>query len=143
MTKIDRFWSKVEKTSSCWIWKGNVGSNGYGQFGYNYKVVSSHRLAYQLTKGEIPEGMELDHLCKNTLCVNPEHLEIVNRRENTLRSSNFAAVNARKTHCIRGHEFTSKNTIVLANRGRSCRTCQNERNKIWMRNYKKPKVLKS
>lgn len=124
-----RFWSKVEIPSNqkmCWEWKGSKDSNGYGRFYYNYRNVSAHRLAYELLKGVIPIGKELDHLCRNILCVNPDHLEAVEHRENILRGSGFAAQEARQTHCIHGHEFTKENTENRKNNKRRCRTCHRE-----------------
>lgn len=86
----------------------------------------AHRVAYELTRGKVPTNMCLDHLCKNRLCVNPEHLEIVTLVENVMRGESLHARNARKTHCKSGHEFTKENTYIHPQRGsRLCRTCRN------------------
>jgi hypothetical protein len=90
------------------------------------KQHKAHRLTYELAKGAIPEGFHVDHLCEMTLCCNPDHLEAKLPEKNILRSSNPAAVNARKTHCINGHEFNGDNTYVRGDGSRSCRTCQRE-----------------
>jgi hypothetical protein len=92
------------------------------------KLLKAHRVTYALVKGPIPAGLQLDHLCRNTSCVNPNHLEAVTTRENTMRSTGLSALNAKKTHCLRGHEFTPENTYVKRGDGaRVCRQCAAER----------------
>lgn len=88
MSSIDRFWSKVNKTDSCWIWTATLYDSGYGRFRYNNKWNKAHRIAYNFLVGEIPEGLELDHLCRVRCCVNPDHLEPVTHRENMVRGAN-------------------------------------------------------
>lgn len=134
---MKRFWTKVNKTSNCWNWTGAVIQNGYGQFFFGGKVVGAHRASYEINVAQIPEGMEIDHLCRNRKCVNPEHLEVVTRQVNQLRSNSVSGINARKTHCVRGHEYTSENTY-LEKKGKSCRTCRNKANS---RYYAAKKVL--
>jgi hypothetical protein len=111
--------------SGCWIWTGNKIAGGYGTMrvgGKRREYV--HRVSYRLHKGPIPDGYHLDHLCRQRLCVNPEHLEAVLPRVNILRGVGATAQHARKTHCPRGHEYTPENTITPAGRrGRRCRTC--------------------
>jgi hypothetical protein len=87
-------------------------------------MIYAHRLAYQLLVGPIPEGLVIDHLCRNPPCQNPAHMECVTHRENTLRGASPHAMNARKTHCKRGHEFTFQNTYVDAKGCRSCLACR-------------------
>lgn len=97
-----RFWGRVNKTESCWLWTGSSRVRGYGGFWYHGKTWSSHRLAYIWTKGEIPEGMVLDHTCRVRSCVNPDHLRVVTPKQNTLENSMaVTAINARMTHCFR------------------------------------------
>lgn len=120
---MKRFWSKVKKTKGCWEWQGATIRNGYGAFG-SYKgstQVGAHRVSYELTIGEIPSGMEIDHLCRNRSCVNPDHLEVVTRKENQLRSNSVSGVNARKKECIRGHLITY---VRPDGKGRECITCK-------------------
>jgi HNH endonuclease len=79
-----RFWTKVDKTDKCWNWKGCL-RNGYGLVKMKGKMRQASRVAFELVKGEIPDGLEIDHICQNTLCVNPDHLEAVTHRENVRR----------------------------------------------------------
>lgn len=122
----ERFWSKVEKTDTCWLWRGCVGGNGYGQFSVTHrKNVGAHRFAYELLVGPIPEGLSLDHLCRVIICVNSSHLEAVPIRINILRGETLAAANAKKTHCAQGHPFDETNTYLNRNKsGRAQRTCR-------------------
>lgn len=120
-----RFWAKVEKTDGCWLWTGStVPPSGYGKTYYEREYWLAHRLSYAASRGPIPEGLEVDHLCKVRLCVRPDHLEAVTARENTKRADSPTGHNARQTHCQDGHEFTPENTYVYASHGgRRCRTC--------------------
>ncbi len=114
--------------SGCWEWTGPT-LNGYGT-AYSPAAQNrrmAHRVVYEALVGEIPDGMVLDHLCRNPLCVNPDHLELVTQIENLLRGSGTrAGENTRKTHCKRGHPFDETNTHW--HRGeRICRACARER----------------
>lgn len=106
----------------CWEWKG-CKSVGYGKISGYSKMHSTHRVAYTLWRGLIPDGCALDHLCRNRACANPAHLEIVTHRENILRGTGVTARNALKTHCKYGHEFTPDNTYARQD-GRECLTCK-------------------
>jgi hypothetical protein len=123
-----RLMSKVTVVpeTGCWVvdlWKGAR----YGRVVYKGRKWLAHRAFYDLLVGPIPEGLTLDHLCRNTPCVNPEHLEPVTQRENNLRADDSPTTqNARKTHCKRGHEFTPENTTVC-NGSRYCRACMRRR----------------
>lgn len=122
----DRFWIKVEKTETCWLWTAATVKGGYGTIrigGVGSPMESAHRVAYELLVGPIPDGLHLDHLCRVRRCVNPAHLEPVTCAENLLRGESFSAVNAVKTECLRGHAFTEENTYYTG-RGRDCRTCK-------------------
>ncbi|NUO35605.1 MAG: HNH endonuclease [Dermatophilaceae bacterium] len=110
--------------SGCWEWTAYVDRNGYGK----YRGVWAHRVAYILAGGVIPDGFHIDHLCRNTKCVNPDHLEPVTPRENLLRGNNRAAVVIREGKCIRGHERTPENVYIHPSTGlKRCRTCARER----------------
>lgn len=125
----ERFWRYVEKgtdPADCWVWRGLVGRWGYGRFyPSSDHGVMAHRFSYESVNGPIPDGLTLDHLCRITSCVNPAHLEPVTVAENLARGDAPPARNARKTRCLRGHEFTSENTYRSGRgRHRSCRTCK-------------------
>jgi hypothetical protein len=128
-TPTERFWIAVGQppATGCWPWRGKMHPEGYGQISVNGRPEWAHRLAYSLLVGRIPEGLQIDHLCRNRACVNPAHLEPVTARENTLRGEGAGARNARKTHCVRGHEFTPENTVVDARGHRSCLACRASR----------------
>ena len=138
---MERFWSKVDKTDSCWNWIACKDKLGYGRFHYGSRTqhVLSHRFAYELIKGNIPEGLELDHLCRNSSCVNPEHLEAVTHQVNNSRGDykNTVLKHRLRIFCERGHPYSIKNTY-MNNNHRYCRTCKREN----MRKYTKQKVNK-
>lgn len=133
-----RFWRKVDKNgpNGCWEWTAALKSSGYPNFWDGTRNVPGHRFSYELLVGPIPEGLNIDHLCRNPLCVNPAHLEPVTQRENVLRGVGFAATNAQMTHCIRGHEFTPENTYVTAKGQRHCRACGALRARVYKRRRK-------
>jgi len=125
----ERFWPKVDLhgTGGCWLWTAGKDRAGYGVFrDESSRQVGAHRWAYLHLVGPVPGGLELDHLCRNPPCCNPAHLEPVTPRENKMRGIGASAVNAAKTHCIHGHEFTPANTYVTPEGHRSCRTCHRE-----------------
>lgn len=121
---VDRFWAKVQRTEGCWEWTGSKLRSGYGQFTVDGKLMYVHRFSYELHIGPIPDGLVIDHLCRNTSCVNPAHLEAVTDRTNILRGTAPAARNAARTHCVHGHEFTAENTQVDRDGHRKCKTCR-------------------
>lgn len=123
LTAPARFWAKVDKTETCWLWTGRLPRSGYGTLSISGKNVQAHRFAYELIVGPIPAGLQLDHLCRVRHCVNPAHLEPVTPRVNVLRGICPAALAARRSHCQRGHEFTPENTYMTPNGRRQCRAC--------------------
>lgn len=123
--EAQRFWSKVDRIAGapCWLWTGNQFHDGYGQFNVQGRQLRAHRWAYEAGVAPIPEGLVIDHRCRNRLCVNPDHMEPVTNQENVLRGIGISAVNARKIRCIHGHEFTTKNTRIRPDGSRACREC--------------------
>jgi len=111
------------KDNGCWIWNRALTQAGYGVFGHENKVVYGHRHMYEKYRGPIPAGMVLDHQCNNKACVNPDHLEVSARGENSSRTAREA------THCMRGHEYNEKNTLYCGNK-RFCRLCRAIREKL-------------
>lgn len=123
-TPARRFWAKVERTPTCWLWTGaNDGRHGYGHVWFGGRYQAAHRVSYQLEVGSIPEGLVLDHLCRNPPCVRPDHLEAVTPRTNTLRGVGGAAEKAQRTHCPAGHPYDTANTYRDKANRRYCRTC--------------------
>lgn len=114
--------------SGCWLWTGALNSRGYSCIGVDGKSQLAHRVSYELHVGPIPEGLQIDHLCRVKRCINPEHLEPVTAQENCARTPE-----AMKTHCVNGHELSGWNLMVKARRSgrviRNCRTCHNAANR--------------
>ena len=134
---IDRLMRRIMPIpeSGCWIWEGYLNPEGYGKIGVEEPVRSvdrTHRVTYRHFKGAIPEGMELDHLCRVRSCCNPEHLEAVTRKENCRRGDCGKITGAQyraKTHCKHGHAFTPENTYSFTIKrngaiGRQCKACR-------------------
>lgn len=119
----DRFWRKVRKTDECWEWDGAVGSHGYGTFWDGGAFVLAHRYSLQLV-GLLRADLHVDHLCRNKVCVRPDHLEMVTQRENNRRA--FAGKRY-VTHCPQGHPYDDANTIVNRKGYRECRICARTR----------------
>jgi hypothetical protein len=119
-----RIADRINTSGDCWLWTGYVESNGYGRVPFDGRSRWAHRVVYQLLVGEIPQGLELDHLCRNPRCVNPSHLEPVTHAENMRRSPIGAPQFHRtKTHCPQGHPYAGDN-LVLFRGMRYCRECQ-------------------
>lgn len=126
-----RFWSHVDRRgdSECWPWTASTDRKGYGIFRMPERPFPAHRWAYNRFVAPVPDDMTVDHVkdwgCTRKDCVNfLAHLEVVTNEENVMRGDGACAVNARKTHCIRDHEFTPSNTMVRKNGGRTCRACK-------------------
>jgi hypothetical protein len=116
--------------TGCWQWQRPL-DNGYGRFWVDGQTVLAHRYSYEIHVGSIPDGLHLDHLCRNRGCVNPAHLEPVTLAVNVLRGEGLSAVNARKTVCKHGHPLTDDNVYVTPRGSRTCRACQRARVVAW------------
>jgi hypothetical protein len=140
-----RFWRKVNKNGPipqekpelgpCWVWTARARGEGYGKFDTGKKHDFAHRLSYELLCGPIPEGLELDHLCRNRLCLNPKHLEPVTRRVNLLRSElTWTSKYAKRTHCNYGHPLSGENLRIIVKKSghfaRECKICRRHRNAV-------------
>lgn len=124
----------VVDENGCWIWQLHLSPGGYGYVKIGPRSarvqVMSHRLSYMAFVGEIPEGLQLDHLCRVRACCNPAHLEPVTCRENLLRGETYAAANVAKSECPQGHPYVAEN-LRKNKPGRNCRECHRE----YMRDY--------
>lgn len=117
--------------TGCWNWTAAISAGSYGSIYYQGRMQKAHRIMWELTRGEIPAGLQLDHLCRNRRCVNPDHLEPVTQSEN-LRRSPLMDRHSHRTHCIRGHEFTERNTRIKPHSGhRVCITCMDMHRRNW------------
>jgi hypothetical protein len=112
----------------CVEWNGYM-EHGYGKVFVGGKMRLVHRLVWEKTHGPIPDGLVLDHLCRNTACVNTDHMEVVTRAVNVMRGLGPCARNARKTTCPKGHLLEGENLCKGEGRRRKCRTCRNARQK--------------
>ena len=135
-----RFFSKIspEPMSGCWLWTGPLTDKGYGSLPFRQKTLSAHKFSYELYVGRVPDGLELDHKCRNPCCVNPQHLEPVTHAENMRRS--------RRTHCRKGHPYSGDNLVICAvpnrpNVGgmRICKICSRK----WKADYDRKHPRKS
>ncbi len=126
---LRRWFARVEvDPGGCWLWTGAHNAAGYSRFSVGLVDYYAHRWGYARFRGPIPDDLQLDHIvCDNPGCVNPWHVEPTTPAANTLRGSAPAAVNARKTECIRGHPFDEANTYRHRRGGRACRACAAER----------------
>lgn len=131
----ERFWEKVEKTDTCWLWTAYVRPNGYGSIQGRRGPLLVHRLAFEWAFGPIRPGLTIDHLCRTRHCVRPAHMEAVANRTNVLRGVGPTAVNAQKTHCPQGHPYSPENTMRRRVRGvdggRLCRECYRQSWRRW------------
>lgn len=129
----DRFWAKVNKTETCWLWTGSKTPDGYGGFWVGGRLRRAHRFSYESFVGTLDVNLQIDHLCKVPSCVRPSHLEQVTQRENMRRGNCESTLNAAKTECPKGHQYSDENTRINKrphSRNRVCRTCDNAANLI-------------
>lgn len=134
-SEAERFWPKVNKTDTCWIWTAGKNGIGYGSFRIGSvkdgtrRQILAHRWAYVEVNGPIPDGLVLDHLCRTPACVRPSHLEAISQQENLLRGIGISAQHAIKTHCPRGHEYRQRKD----RNARWCPTCEYAQRKVRIR----------
>lgn len=108
----------------CWVWIGVQNGSGYGQLCRGGRMLYTHRLEYECARGKIPDGLEIDHLCRVPGCVNPDHMEAVTPVENVMRGHGPTATNARKVRCKRGHALSGPNLYVTPSGYRNCKRCK-------------------
>ena len=122
--------SRCVVVESCWEWMGAASGLGHGRINRGGKSVAPYRMMYELKVGPIPDGLVIDHLCRNPRCLNPDHMEPVTSGENVLRGVGPSAMAARQERCCRGHEYTPENVVWLYDgRARGCRECR----RMWSR----------
>jgi hypothetical protein len=123
---LARFEEKIspEPNSGCWLWDGAINRDGYGNFWLprQRRGIGAHRLSYILAVGPVPDGLEIDHLCRMRCCVNPEHMEPVTKAENARRGI-VGHNSSAKTHCPQGHAYTADNLVKIRTRSRTNRIC--------------------
>jgi len=125
----------MDKKRDCWEWTGSISQHGYGRLTISNnghkKTRSAHRVSYETFVGEIPDGLTIDHLCRNRKCINPNHLEAVTIKENVSRGNPLWKQEAARTHCKYGHEFTEDNMYKYKTKTggvcRNCKTCMKAR----------------
>jgi HNH endonuclease len=120
----ETFWGKVDKAFDCWMWRGAHFNSGYARVKFHGRDTVAHLIAWELTNGPVPAGLELDHLCRNRGCVNPAHLEPVTHRENEVRGNTVIRNNALKIVCHKGHPLSGDNLFVRNDGRRRCRACE-------------------
>lgn len=126
LTGEDRFDSKLfpDPNSGCWLWEGSLSGYRYGTFWFQGRAIKAHRFSYERLVAKIPDGLVLDHKCRNGFCVNPAHLEPVTQRENIMRGCAPASIQARQDSCIHGHRLAGPNLYIKPNGARQCVACR-------------------
>lgn len=114
----------TKQDNGCWLFNGSGRTDKYGKITINWRTWRAHVAAYVAVKGEVPYGLQVAHLCHVPLCCNPDHLEAQTPRVNILDSGGVSAINAKKTHCPKGHEYTTENTMIVKSGRRVCRECR-------------------
>jgi hypothetical protein len=124
----------ADMSGDCWIWQRYISKDGYGRLWYKGQKYVAHKLVYELVFGKVPDGLTLDHLCRNRSCVNPFHLEPVTRGENVLRGDTLPAKNVAKTCCPLGHPLSGANLVTISG-ARRCRICKNKQRREWAKRH--------
>lgn len=140
-TLLERFEAKYipEPMSGCWLWTAFLNPAGYGQIGVGGRAgrpMLAHRVAWEMHRAPIPEGLVIDHLCRNPACINPDHLQPVAQKLNLLRGNTFNARNVAKTHCLQGHPLIGENLYLNSHGGRHCQACRKRNREAWRRRSK-------
>jgi len=136
-SKLDPIVARIgdQDFSECILWAGSVNEDGYGvltlKLGDAVRSITAQRIIYTLFWGEIPDGLVVDHECRNRLCINPYHLRAITNRQNILIGMCVAAQNLRKTHCVAGHPLSGDNVLIVRGGDRSCRMCAQRRKRAW------------
>ena len=121
--------SRIDRSGDCWLWQGAL-SDGYGHVSVDGRGVGVHRVVYEALIAPIPDGLQIDHLCRVRHCVNPDHLEVVTAAENVKRGS-VGDNNRDKTHCPQGHPYTGDNLYLNPQGKRECRECGRKQWRAW------------
>ncbi len=137
MNEILKIFSRVKFNKGCWEWVGTIDIGGYGRIYWRGKSKPAHRIVYETLGGKVPAGLVIDHLCRNRRCVNPSHLEVTTQKINVLRGVGTPAMNAKKTHCPQGHEYSPTNTRFQSGGGRECWVCR----RLGRAKYRRRKAL--
>lgn len=117
---------QVDPVTGCHNWTGAKNPKGYGRMKVGGRLLLPHRVAYEAARGSIPDGLVIDHLCRNPACCNPDHMEVVTQAEN-VRRGRSGARQAERTHCPQGHPYDDANTYIAPSGDRQCRTCRKAR----------------
>lgn len=137
LPEVKKFSKKYNIVGECWLWNMSLSKDGYG----SYKGRGAHRASYEFSKGQIPEGLEIDHICRNRSCVNPKHLEAVTHEENIKRGvygdrSWVRKIHGDKTQCKRGHKYSGENLRIEKRTdggiARRCKECDKLKNKNYL-----------
>lgn len=136
-TDEERFWAKVEPTGFCWLWKGSRGRYGHGYFNlgadFGRRGITAHKFSYETLVGMVPDGLELDHLCRIPWCVNPDHLQPVTHAENIRRGFAPTMQLNRRQVCAEGHDTSDDKDVYISKTGRrTCRICAARRQREYL-----------